>query len=287
MLNHNNIPSAVARSLQRHFPNQRLLGFETTMGGFSNWTQRAVLEGQQLIVKAASNPHKRLDLRREASALQNLLGIGLPIAPLYALDEYEHTSVALLGYLPGVNGLRLLEQQSPSISTLYQQLAQCLAQLHASPLPQHPLLAEPIAQRASTAFAQAEHRIPAALQAVLVDGLQALHELPTIHLIHGDPGAHNLLWDGKLTALLDWEWAGAGHALIDLAWLKWTLRFRKLGEEIWNAICVGYGTMPAADEGLMQRLAFGQMAAIIARLNDQPTARTEWLRRVAWTANHQ
>lgn len=287
MLIPDKLPTAVELSLQRHFPNQKLLGFEPSMGGFSNWTQHAILEGQQLVVKAASNPHKRVDLRREASALQNLLGRGLPVAALYAQDEYEQATVLLLGHLPGVNGLRLLEQQSPSISALYQQLAQCLAQLHACPLPQPPLLAESIAERASAAFAQAKPLIPAALHPLLVDGLQALHQLPAIHMIHGDPGAHNLLWDGKLTALLDWEWAGTGHALVDLAWLKWTLRFRNLGEEILHAICVGYGTMPAADEGLMQRLAFGQMAAIIARLNEQPAARAEWLRRVAWTANHR
>ncbi len=277
------IPNAVYHSLQRHFPGQRLLGFEPTTGGFSNWTQRAILADQQLIIKAATKPHKRIDIRREASALQNLLGADIPIATVYALDEYEDWTVALLSSLPGRNGLFVLEQQSPSISALYQQLARHLAQLHAHPIPQHALLSEPIAQRASAAFSDCIQLLPTDMIATLTDGLHAMAELPAIHFIHGDPGAHNLLWDNRLTGLLDWEWAGAGHALLDLAWLKWTLRFRNLGEAVWDAICVAYATMPATDERLMQRLAIGQMAAIIARLNEQPTARAEWLRRVAWS----
>jgi aminoglycoside phosphotransferase (APT) family kinase protein len=105
-----------------------------------------------------------------------------------------------------------------------------------------------------------------------------------IRLVHGDPGAHNLLWDGQLTALLDWEWAGLGDPLTDLAWVCWTLRFRQVAAPVRAAFLAAYG-LPEPNRADLRDLALAQIAAILVRVADQPEASAEWLRRLDWTLN--
>lgn len=46
-------------------------------------------------------------------------------------------------------------------------------------------------------------------------------------LVHGDYGPQNVLLDRaplEITAVLDWEWAHAGHPVEDIAWCEWIIR---------------------------------------------------------------
>jgi aminoglycoside phosphotransferase len=46
-------------------------------------------------------------------------------------------------------------------------------------------------------------------------------------LVHGDYGPQNVLLDPaaqEITAVLDWEWAHAGHPAEDIAWCEWIIR---------------------------------------------------------------
>ena len=52
-------------------------------------------------------------------------------------------------------------------------------------------------------------------------------------LVHGDYGPQNVLIDPetlRITAVLDWEWAHAGHPVEDLAWCEWILRMHHPGQ---------------------------------------------------------
>jgi aminoglycoside phosphotransferase (APT) family kinase protein len=106
-------------------------------------------------------------------------------------------------------------------------------------------------------------------------------------LVHGDAGLHNLLWDGRIAALLDWEWAGCGSPLLDLAWLHWTMRWRDLPVALWQTMLARYGDGPAlacgSSPAALRALALGQIAGILARVQGQPGAWGEWLRRLRWT----
>ena len=136
-------------------------------------------------------------------------------------------------------------------------------------------------------------RLPALeLESDLRDGLREALEHPIWHaqphgLAHGDAGLHNLLWDGRITALLDWEWAGWGTPLLDLAWLYWTIQWRRLPPALWHSFLAGYDAGPALARGAapdeMRALVLGQIASILVRTNSQPTAWEEWLRRLGWT----
>src|SRR5262249_10225081 len=91
----------------------------------------------------------------------------------------------------------------------------------------------------------------------------------------------------RITALLDWEWAGLGSPVIDLAWLYWTMRWRDLPPALWQTFLAGYGAGSALVCGgspeALRALALGQIAGILARVPEQPAAREEWLRRLRWT----
>ena len=106
-------------------------------------------------------------------------------------------------------------------------------------------------------------------------------------LAHGDAGLHNLLWDGRITALLDWEWAGWGTPLLDLAWLYWTIQWRRLPWTLWQSALAGYRDGPALANGAapaeLRALALGQIASILVRSQGQAGAWTEWQRRLRWT----
>jgi aminoglycoside phosphotransferase (APT) family kinase protein len=77
----------------------------------------------------------------------------------------------------------------------------------------------------------------------------------TPSLLHGDIGFHNLLLDdGKLSAVVDWEFGHIGDAAEDLAYVRNTL-----GEQIdWDAFIAAYLAAGGPDVS-PQRLQFFQV----------------------------
>jgi aminoglycoside phosphotransferase (APT) family kinase protein len=258
-----------------------------TFGGFSHHSALAMIGGQRCVVKAADSTPKRADLRHEARVLALLPGSGLPAPALIALAEDAHWTIEVLEFAPGANGLSVLAHAPADLERVYGALGRTLAMVHGTavaPPAQDVLLAER-ARRLCAALADLP--LDAELRAALVSGLeQPAWRSPKISLVHGDAGIHNLLWDGRITALLDWEWAGWGDPLIDLAWLWWTIRWRALPGQLWQAVLAGYTAerpAPDADPAALRSLALGQIAGILTRTHGQDAAWAEWLRRAHWT----
>jgi aminoglycoside phosphotransferase (APT) family kinase protein len=250
--------------------------------------QGVTIGAERCVIKAATAPLKRADVRREARVLGLLRGSGLPVPTLLALAENSEWSVAVTRYLAGEHGLRVLEQAPGELESIYAALGRLLAQVHRTPLE----LTEPglrLAERAQQ-VAQALPELPLddELRAALTESLEhPIWRSAGTGLVHGDTGLHNLLWDGRTAALLDWEWAGWGTPLLDLAWLHWTMRWRDLPPALWPTFVAGYGAGPAlahaAAPDALRALALGQIAGILVRVCDQPAAWQEWLRRLRWT----
>jgi aminoglycoside phosphotransferase (APT) family kinase protein len=282
------IPAPVIGLLQATFPGRRIGDLAATSGGFSNLTAAVTIGAERCAIKAATAPLKRADVRREARVLELLAGSGLAAPALLALAENDEWTVAVTRFVLGEHGLRVLERAPEQLEPIYAALGRLLARVHLTSLP----AAEPglrLEERARQA-AQALPALPldAELRAELAESLEhPIWRSAGIGLVHGDAGLHNLLWEGKIAALLDWEWAGWGTPLLDLAWLHWTMRWRDLPPVLWQTFLGSYGAGPALAQPVapeaLRALALGQIAGILARVQDQPAACQEWLRRLRWT----
>ena len=282
------IPAHILTLLQAAFPGQPIGDFAATTGGFSNLTAITTIGAQRCVIKAATSVLKRADVRREATLLQQLHASDLSIPRLLARVEDEEWTIAVTGWVAGEHGLAVLEHTPEQLEAIYCALGLLLANIHRTRI-SAPTLAPQLADRMRDALA----RLPALelesdLRAALLDGLQhPIWRTPPQGLAHGDAGLHNLLWDGRITALLDWEWAGWGTPLLDLAWLYWTIQWRRLPPALWNSFLAGYDAGPALAHGAtpaeMRALVLGQIASILVRTHSQPTAWEEWQRRLCWT----
>ena len=75
------------------------------------------------------------------------------------------------------------------------------------------------------------------------------HGPPPAVLVHGDYGPNNVVLDPaarQITAIVDWEWAHAGHPVEDLAWCEWIVRMHHPADVgALGALFDGYGSAPA------------------------------------------
>jgi aminoglycoside phosphotransferase (APT) family kinase protein len=170
---------------------------------------------------------------------------------------------------------------------VYAELGRLLAAIHTAPAALAPeLLIEERARALRSSLR--DLALDVEVRAELAASLEHPAWRPTApRLVHGDAGLHNVLWAGRITALLDWEWAGCGEPLLDLAWVYWTMRWRDLPGRLWRTFLDAYGSGPAAEAGrqpgALRALALGQVAGILARSRDEPAAWAEWLRRAHWS----
>ena len=282
------LPTEVIRLLQGAFPDQPIGDLAATTGGFSNLTVIATIGEQRCVIKAAATALKRADVRREATLLRLLHASALPIPRLLALVEDDQWTIAVTNWLAGEHGLAVLERAPEQLESLYHALGALLANIHRTPVAA-PTLAPQLADRARHALKflptlQLENEFSTVLREALE---HPIWRAPPHALAHGDAGLHNLLWDSRITALLDWEWAGWGSPLLDLAWLYWTIQWRRLPPTLWQSLLAGYAAGPAlahrATSDELRALALGQIASILVRVQGQPSAWEEWQRRLRWT----
>jgi aminoglycoside phosphotransferase (APT) family kinase protein len=282
------LPDRIAALLAATFPESQVSDVAPTSGGFSNLTLYLTIGGAAYVLKAADTPARRIDVRREARVLQLLAGCGLPVAECHAFAEDAGASLTVMPALPGVNGIALYGGDPAARIAAYRELGALLARVHALTGDPHADADLDLAARAAVAAAALPDLFDdPALCAALQDALQHPAWRSGDRLVHGDAGLHNTLWDGRLSALLDWEWAGWGNPQLDLAWIAWTMRFRQVPEPEWYAFLAAYRaaapSIGVLDPATLRALALGQIAGILTRVAGRPAALAEWLRRARWS----
>lgn len=179
---------------------------------------------------AEAGPLEWTDRRQEAAAMAAAADQGLPVPRVHwAVGEEDSDLDAPYMVMDRAPGTPVSHAGGDERVALARDLATQLARLHAAAVP------DPARRDAATATRDElqrwrehyeRHR---AAPLPLVDGLLACLEtrLPDLGgtdavLVWGDAGAHNALGaDGRVTALLDWELAHAGHPLEDLGAAVW------------------------------------------------------------------
>jgi aminoglycoside phosphotransferase (APT) family kinase protein len=282
------LPQSVLDLIAAAFPGQPIGDIAPTFGGFSHRSAALTIGELRCVVKAADTAPKRADLRHESRILALLRGSGLPIPTMLALAENQRWTAEVLGLVSGTHGLRLLADAPTQLPTVYGELGRLLARVHH--LAPAPAPADLVVSERATHVLQVLPTLDldAPLRAALLASLEHPAWRPDAPvLIHGDAGLHNLLWDAGIAALLDWEWAGWGAPLQDLAWVYWTIRWRNLDRRLWPLFLAGYAPgRPATSVGphtALRALALGQIASMLVRAQNDAGAWQEWLRRARWT----
>lgn len=279
-------PDQALELLARAFPGQGVSELAPAQGGFSHHSALASIGRRRCFVKAAELPAKRASLRHEAAALGALAGRGLAAPQLLALLDEHSWTIEVMAALPGASGVLLYAEPPGVAMAALSGLASLLAATHVLDVPAPNPDALHAARGARALDALTDLSLPSALRVALTASLEHPVWRPgTTQMSHGDAGLHNLIWGGGY-ALVDWEWAGWGEPLLDLAWVWWTLRWRGAPPERWAGFLAAYRAarpIEEPDPDSLYALALGQIAGILARVRDEPAAYAEWLRRAEWT----
>lgn len=259
----------------------------STVGGFSNTTFVTTIDGRSVVVKANSGERKRADLRRETAFLQFLSGTALPAPVLrgFGVDDDDQWTVLVLDSIDAESGLNVIQRgDAAELTRAGREFGVLMSLVHQEPLSP---LDVPDALGVDLAARWSSDRRELGESDVIETNLSLTHQALRVgvSLVHGDAGLHNTLWaDGHLASLIDWEFAGFGNPLADVAWAWWSMSFRRLVGEIWEAFVRGYRaerllTLGWSPMGVTE-LIRAQMISLMVRTAPGSSARKEWTRRV-------
>ncbi|WP_161557034.1 phosphotransferase family protein [Paenibacillus amylolyticus] len=263
------------------FPNVKIVGLT---GGYTNTT--LLLEGTDMKRVAKIYHVNNSDAKTEISALTLLTHSG--VTPrVYDYFEQDERLFVMMDYVTGVNAQKILDQDRLDQGRrMYEQLGKYLAkEVH------------------SVKRDDQETELPVIMKsAVAVDGLKFMptgiksmaKEVLSIPdhgeqtLIHGDYGPHNVMLCNDSMFILDWEWAGWGNPLFDVAWVVWFvhLHYPNMAKELSGAFLSTYTehTNVQITHDLIRAYATSKVIQIMNRIkNAHPDVQKEWLRRLEWT----
>jgi aminoglycoside phosphotransferase (APT) family kinase protein len=289
------VPAEVTAALRPKVGTLRRI--EPTFGGFSNLSFFAETDqARRVVVKATSSERKIADLRNETLVLTALAETALPVPHLVASVSAPPWQLTVLDRIEATPGLALVQTRDVvELSARARLLGELLRSVHQS---------APFSLAGASLWLH--HRLETdahalerhgAVDAQIRDQLDvAMHHRALergVALLHGDAGFHNTLWDDdgspskavRLRALVDWEWAAYGNPLFDLAWVWWTMRFRRIPTAVFDVFLDAYGRSAVAMSGWDRELVLAfvraQMGAILSRTEPGSAAAEEWLRRLA------
>ncbi|WP_440119803.1 phosphotransferase family protein [Paenibacillus sp. QZ-Y1] len=107
-------------------------------------------------------------------------------------------------------------------------------------------------------------------------------------LIHGDYGPHNTILSNESIFIIDWEWAGCGNPLQDVAWVVWFVHlhyphFSKELSEIFLNAYSGFSDMQITNE-LVKAYSTSRVINILDRIKyANIDVKNEWVKRLEWT----
>jgi len=293
--------------IKKKYPTTSLVKLE---GGYTNNT--VLLEGIKppLVAKIYS---EHGNAASEVAALTILNDLN--IAPrVHEYFEHDSTSCLIMDYLPGSVGQRFLDcGDMPKTRDMYRQLGTILAEhVHfvcVDAAAELPMLELVHSNMDSFVPADLLDEVRRALDVGFTD---------VVSLVHGDFGPQNIIVyqteakatdnakitdDAKTTAyakiidetrtidnikIVDWEFAGWGNPLFDIAWVVWFvhLHYPRICKEMSAIFLREYRTHSdiCIDKKLLKAFAVSRVVFILGLISmDNVPGRTEWIRRLTWT----
>jgi len=150
----------------------------------------------------------------DVAALRLAAAHGVPVPGLLAVGD----GLMLLSVVRGTSAIPV--ETTPERLAAYGAAGALLLSIHVTPTAALPLRHRPL-ELEDFALVRADNGAPPLLRAA--DAALARLPEPTAEtvLVHGDLWQGNTMWhDNELTAILDWDCAGAGHPGIDLSGMR-------------------------------------------------------------------
>jgi aminoglycoside phosphotransferase (APT) family kinase protein len=278
---------------------------DTVGPGRSNLVGGMTVGDRRLVVKAAQRREKRADVQREDAVLALLADVPAVPKRVGSLIDDEW-SVLVMEHIGGEAGLDCLPAGPPAAKR--RAADQLVVLLAASIRAVHALAPGPVStvdmQRLGLEMDRRMNATADALRAdshgllehdreIVVEALADRVHNRGVAFLHGDPGLHNMLIRtadsptspalGAAT-LVDWEMAGFGNPLHDVAWATWTLRHRGVGPIALASFHDTYGSTVLKAMGwtdsVGHRIVSAQMGALLIRTRQDSVERTVWQERI-------
>jgi hypothetical protein len=112
--------------------------------------------------------------------------------------------------------------------------------------------------------------------------------LTTYSLVHGDYGPNNIILHQSNIKIVDWEFAGWGSPLFDIAWVIWFAHhhYPNYGKELSEIFLKEYRTHAGItiNKTLIKAFAVSRVIYILGRISETNVeGLAEWRKRLAWT----
>ena len=188
--------------------------------GGSPWLLRA---GDREVVLRIARAVQAAETGTEVAAMTHAARMAsaiVPVAELLGYDLAERTGYGLVltAYVPGTSVIP--PAPDPGRLRALGAAAARISSIELTPTPSLPVRSRPI-EAEDFAGLRREQGASDLLRAAEAAVAAARPDYGTLGLVHGDMWHGNTLWDdGRLTAVLDWDCAGAGPAGIDLGSLR-------------------------------------------------------------------
>ena len=107
-------------------------------------------------------------------------------------------------------------------------------------------------------------------------------------LIHGDFGPHNVIYQNNSIIAIDWEWAGYGNPMYDIAWVLWftNIHYPNYCQILSNVFINTYLKHNSINisEKLVKAYSISNVLKILSRIKEENVeSKNEWIRRLNWT----
>ncbi|MBB6022290.1 aminoglycoside phosphotransferase (APT) family kinase protein [Paenibacillus sp. JGP012] len=263
------------------YPNVKII--ELT-GGYTNNT--LLLEGTDPLIIAKIYHVNNTDAKTEISALKLLTHSKLT-PRVYDSFEQDEWLFVTMDYVPGVNAQALIDQGGlDQAKTIYEQLGVYLAtDVHS--IKRNRGEAElPVIEKTAVHMHELKF-VPSEMISTVKEVLSTLDQREQT-LIHGDYGPHNVMLSEHSMFILDWEWAGWGNPLLDVAWVVWFvhLHYPHMAKELSEVFLNAYTerTNIEITGEVIRTYSVSKVIQIMNRIKHaHPDVQKEWLRRLEWT----
>lgn len=253
-------------------------------GGYTNST--LLLEGSDPPVIAKIFKKNSIDARTEIKSLTLLNNVG--VSPtIYEYFEDHESLYIIMDYVNGVNSQKFLDNGDiDKVREIYKLLGFRLANDIHSIKRRGSSLHFPVIELTNVDIDSFDF-VPSSLK----DEVKRILTISVIEeetLIHGDFGPHNTIFLNDSLFVIDWEWAGWGNPLQDVAWVVWFVHLhypyvcKELSDIFLRTFSLHSNVL--ITEELVKAFSVSRVTNILNRIkNANEDVKNEWLRRLEWT----